>query len=185
MPVAELKPSSGIIHTADFSKAFVNWCPTTVDPTAMSATDGSVDSAEMPTPKAATTDPARAPATGTPSPDYPDELNAPTVNEGVGETKKGVPSDPRTHPSVLADKRVWVVSPVVGWASVWAFPKHRNLIPADVEDTGDDKAEGDIKAGDSAEAPPAVGVDATVETKIAPGGGGASSEPLLGGNGEG
>eukprot|EP00904_Undaria_pinnatifida_P004471 jgi/Undpi1/14024/HiC_scaffold_9.g03675.m1 len=44
---------------------------------------------------------------------------------------------PSLHPLVLSGRRVWVISPVVGWASVWAESKQSILTPVGAKGSGD------------------------------------------------
>lgn len=68
-------------------------------------------------------------------------------SEGAGQTARGQnPSQhPSQHPLVLSGRRVWVISPVVGWASVWAETGQNILTPAGIEDSDDGK--GSIEKG--------------------------------------
>ena len=54
--------------------------------------------------------------------------------------------NPGTHPLVLSGRRVWVISPVVGWASVWAETGQNILTPAGTGDREEEAAAGDKSA---------------------------------------
>ncbi|CAM9404183.1 unnamed protein product, partial [Sphacelaria rigidula] len=54
--------------------------------------------------------------------------------DGTAMSEPCEPGEAHKHPLVLSGRRVWVVSPVVGWASVWAETGQKILKPAaDIE----------------------------------------------------
>lgn len=140
-PVAQLTSSSGIIYTADHSKAFCR---------AVSAgAEGTVKNSPTPPQPTAGCSSLATAASAMPA----------TVSSGLSKSAKS-PSELQVlpspyereheHPLVVSGRRVWVISPVVGWASVWAETGQKILKPAiagsDVG-VGEEKQDAGVEGG--------------------------------------
>lgn len=160
-PIAQLMASSGIIYTADPSKAFgragsaTATASTSTSTSFCSAGDGNDDDDVAPAAvgSACTEESCDAGASSTGCATYtlPPNVGNTTLQtvEGGGgaDSQKGAtteavaeamvdtnepcdPAEAHQHSLVLSGRRVWVVSPVVGWASVWAETGQKILRPA-------------------------------------------------------
>lgn len=163
-PVAQLSFSSGIVYTADPSRSFGS-CPapaaataatTACEPHLAPPTAPAFDvTAAMAAPKSAAEEsgssPGKAAAEAAANPPKSQPLAPAVKSEKEEETPAAAAASqhpwahPSEHPLVLSGRRVWVISPVVGWASVWAETEQRILTPAGIEEaegTGNTNAGG-------------------------------------------
>lgn len=150
-PVAQLTPLSGIIYTADPSRAFGragSAVATGVDSVDVgsSAFGKSADDVPVagatgevpPSPTSSSLLPGHGISTASPAPVDAAEMaaaavaaaEATAVYEQAGPPEPCEPCDAHLHSLVLSGRRVWVVSPLVGWASVWNETRQKILRPA-------------------------------------------------------
>lgn len=155
MPVAQLIPASGTIYTANPSEAFARLRGVPVTSLKGPAT-----------PPAKVTSLVSPPATpsktgfngpppdqvvvddswGSMAPLTPTQHKLSTgpggsASEGAQSPSESFSGPPHEHPLVLSGRRVWIVSPVVGWASVYAETGQK-ILELEVEGRREGKGEG-------------------------------------------
>lgn len=176
MPVAQLTPSNGTIYTAKPTRALsTRRCTSktsagpsaTTIPTTATAAETTIHQVSSPTTQSPDGKVLTAvSSSGTEPTGVITNVTAIATSSGSDGAKKEqelLPSKPVTvasgeeasemvhpseHPLVLSGRRVWVVSPVVGWASVWAETGQSILTPAGVDLDGKGSGNGENNGGE-------------------------------------